>query len=283
MKKFLLILLVLIFGSVGFCACEINCPSPYDLTSPVSRMLSTVTGQKFLAQKIGAKIIKKSVKKNIISGDIKTNLKTYSVRDLKAGRFKSIEIKGKNVNAQGVHLSSFTAKTICDFNYVTQDENGNIILKEDMPFALVVTMSEDDINKTMQSSDYRRMVDNINSIGGSFNIFQINTTTVRVKNDKIYYAMKYTIPFIRTTKEVVFSANLHVDDGNINFANTVYENKSSNVDLDKFSKILNYINPLDFSARVLENKDAKFNVEKVNVNDGTVTISGKIVVLKDKE
>lgn len=55
------------------------------------------------------------------------------------------------------------------------------------------------------------------------------------------------------------------------------------LDVDKLSKLINYINPLDFSAKILENKDAKFNIETVNVSNGKITIDGNMTILKDKE
>lgn len=261
----------------------LKCPAPYDLTSGFSRGVSTVTGQKFLSEKIGEKLVKKAIKKNITSGDIKVNLDAYSVRDLKAGRFKSLEINGKNVDIQGVYISSFNAKTLCNFNYIANDKRGNYIVKEDIPASFNATITEEDLNKTMLSSDYKRMIDDINSIGGNFNIFQITSTNIKLKNDKMYYVLKYSMPFVRKTKELVITANLKVENGQIELANTSFLNNSMALDVDKLSKLINYINPLDFSAKILENKDAKFNIETVNISNGKITIDGNMTILKDKE
>ena len=261
----------------------LKCPAPYDLTSGFSRGMSTVTGQKFLSEKIGEKLVKKAIKKNITSGDIKVNLDAYSVRDLKAGRFKSLEINGKNVDIQGVYISSFNAKTLCNFNYIANDKRGNYIVKEDIPASFNATITEEDLNKTMLSSDYKRMIDDINSIGGNLNIFQITSTNIKLKNDKMYYVLKYSMPFVRKTKELVITANLKVENGQIELANTSFLNNSMALDVDKLSKLINYINPLDFSAKILENKDAKFNIETVNISNGKITIDGNMTILKDKE
>ena len=92
MKKIILsfVLLLAVQGVQAQDCSTLKCPAPYDLTSGFSRGMSSVTGQKFLSEKIGEKLVKKAIKKNITSGDIKVNLDAYSVRDLKAGRFKSI-------------------------------------------------------------------------------------------------------------------------------------------------------------------------------------------------
>lgn len=285
MKKIILsfVLLLAVQGVQAQDCSTLKCPAPYDLTSGFSRGMSTVTGQKFLSEKIGEKLVKKAIKKNITSGDIKVNLDAYSVRDLKAGRFKSLEINGKNVDIQGVYISSFNAKTLCNFNYIANDKRGNYIVKEDIPASFNAIITEEDLNKTMLSSDYKRMIDDINSIGGNLNIFQITSTNIKLKNDKMYYVLKYSMPFVRKTKELVMTANLKVENGQIELANTSFLNNSMALDVDKLSKLINYINPLDFSAKILENKDAKFNIETVNISNGKITIDGNMTILKDKE
>lgn len=285
MKKIVLglVLLLAVQGAQAQDCSTLKCPTPYDLTSGFSRGLSTVTGQKFLSEKIGEKLVKKAIKKNIVSGDIKADLDAYSVRDLKAGRFKSLEVSGKNVDIQGIYVSSFNAKTLCNFNYIANDKRGNYIVKEDIPVSFNAVVTEEDLNKTMNSSDYKRMIDDINSIGGNFNIFQITSTNIKLKNNKMYYVLKYSMPFVRKTKELVISADLNVENGQIVLANTTFLNNSMSLDVDKLSKLINYINPLDFSAKILENKDAKFNIENVKISDGKIVVDGSMTILKDKE
>ena len=285
MKKIVLglVLLLAVQGVQAQDCSTLKCPAPYDLTSVFSRGMSTVTGQKFLSEKIGEKLVKKAIKKNIVSGDIKADLDAYSVRDLKAGRFKSLEVSGKNVDIQGIYVSSFNAKTLCNFNYIANDKRGNYIVKEDIPVSFNAVVTEEDLNKTMNSSDYKRMIDDINSIGGNFNIFQITSTNIKLKNNKMYYVLKYSMPFVRKTKELVISADLNVENGQIVLANTTFLNNSLSLDVDKLSKLINYINPLDFSAKILENKDAKFNIENVKISDGKIVVDGIMTILKDKE
>lgn len=285
MKKIVLglVLLLAVQGAQAQDCSTLKCPAPYDLTSGFSRGMSTVTGQKFLSEKIGEKLVKKAIKKNIVSGDIKADLDAYSVRDLKAGRFKSLEVSGKNVDIQGIYVSSFNAKTLCNFNYIANDKRGNYIVKEDIPVSFNAVVTEEDLNKTMNSSDYKRMIDDINSIGGNFNIFQITSTNIKLKNNKMYYVLKYSMPFVRKTKELVISADLNVENGQIVLANTTFLNNSMSLDVDKLSKLINYINPLDFSAKILENKDAKFNIENVKISDGKIVVDGSMTIIKDKE
>ncbi len=284
MKKVLLTLLFLIIGQTGFASCDIqSCVAPYDLTSGFSRFFSKITGQNFIASKIGESLTKKAIKKEITSGKIDVNLKSFSTRDLKAGRFKSLEITGKDVVVDGIYISYFNTKTLCDFNYVVQDKNGKVIVKEDIPVRVNVVITEDDLNSTMNSSDYKRMLSDINTIGGTLNLFQIVSTSVKLKNGKMYYIMKYALPFVRKPQEIVISADLCIHNGEIILANTNLVSDSLALDVHSFSKILNYINPLDFSAKILENKNARFNIQNVKISNGKIDIDGQVTVLKDKE
>lgn len=284
MKKILLTILLLAAGQMSFASCDTqNCIPPYDLTSVVSRFFSKVTGQNFIAEKVGESIAKKAIKKEISSGKIDVNLKSFSTRDLKAGRFKSLEITGKDIVVDGVYISYFKTKTLCDFNYVVQDKNGDVIVKEDIPVYAETTITEDDLNNTMNSADYKRLVNDINMLGGSLNLFQIVSTSVKLKKGKMFYIMKYSLPFVRKPQEIVISADVCVHNGEIILANTNFVSENLALDINKFSKLLNYINPLDFSAKILENKNARFNIRNVNVAGDKITIDGMITVLKDKE
>ena len=135
----------------------------------------------------------------------------------------------------------------------------------------------------MNSSDYKRMLSDINTIGGTLNLFQIVSTSVKLKNGKMYYIMKYALPFVRKPQEIVISADLCIHNGEIILANTNLVSDCLALDVHSFSKILNYINPLDFSAKILENKNARFNIQNVKISNGKIDIDGQVTVLKDKE
>ncbi len=285
MKKILLILVLLAFGQVSFAQnCQtLSCPAPYDLTSGFSRFVSAATGQNFLAEKIAESIIKKSINQNIQSGDINVKVNSYSTRDLKAGKFKSFEVTAKNVDVDGIYVSYFDAKTLCDFNYIAPAQNNKYIVKENIPLTFSSIITEEDLNNTMNSPDYKRFINDFNTIGGVCHLFKITSTSVKLQNGKMYYIVKYALPFVRQSKKVVLSANLKVENGRIVLNNTTYEGNNSTTDIDTFSRLLNYINPLDFSAKILENKDANFSVKNVNITDGKILIDGRITVLKDEE
>ena len=53
------------------------------------------------------------------------------------------------------------------------------------------------------------------------------------------------------------------------------------MDLQKLDFILNYLNPLDFSVQILDNKDAKVSVDNVDIKNNQIVTSGVVVIPKD--
>ena len=53
------------------------------------------------------------------------------------------------------------------------------------------------------------------------------------------------------------------------------------MDLQKLDFILNYLNPLDFSVQILDNKDAKVSVDSIDIKNNQIVTSGIVVIPKD--
>ena len=75
--------------------------------------------------------------------------------------------------------------------------------------------------------------------------------------------------------------NLLVDEGEIILDNPQFVNSSMKVDLGSLTKVFNYLNPLEYSLKVMENKDAVLNVRNVNIVNDKINITGIINVPKD--
>ena len=93
--------------------------------------------------------------------------------------------------------------------------------------------------------------------------------------------MKVEIPFVKHTQDIILVSDLKVVRGKVDFVNTKIVNESFNIDLRKIDRIVNYINPLDFSLNILENKDARLTVQSINVKDDKINIRGFIVIPQD--
>ena len=280
MKKLVLLLGILLFTSgISFGSeCSYQCVEPYDLNNPISTFFSKITGINFTRTKISESVLKKIISNSVKGGKLNISIDSYSGKDLANGRFKSLIITGKDVSIDGIYLSSVELKSLCEFNYLQYDKQGNVTFKEDFPMSFNIQMSSDDINKTMQSEKYQMLLKNMNKL--SFAGVRIESTESSIRGNKFYYSMNIAIPFLKTQKiEIV--GDLKVTDGRISLKDTRLSSNSKTMDLKKIDSIMSYINPLDFSINIFNNKNAKLHVRNVAIKNNIIIAEGIIVVPKD--
>lgn len=283
MKKLMLALGILLFSAnITFAGClTFQCPTNPELSNGFARALSNATGTNFLAEKAAQSIIKSQIKKEA-KGSFNVKVDSFSVPDLKAGRFKGLEITGKNIITDDVYLSYLKLKTLCDYNYIVVDsKNNTATFKEDFGMAFAASVTENDLNNTMKAAGYNALIDELNSIGGSFNLFKITTSHVKIRDNKFMYVVQVAFPFVNTKKDVVLTADINVHNGKIIFSHTKLINDYFAMDLSSAAYAINYLNPLNFTLKILENKDADMQVEEAVIKDNQINVDGTILVLKD--
>ncbi len=281
MKKIVLLLgMLLIANTSAMAACKYNCVAPYDMNNKFRTFVGAVSGVNFTAEKVGQKVVKKAFNKVATNDNLKVKLDSYSAKDLKNGIFKSMSIEGQDVNVNDIYLSYLKLDTLCNFNYIKQVDN-EVVFMEDFPMSFDIRMTATDINKTMQSEKYQRIINDLNQLGNSIGGVKISSTKVAVKSSKFYYIIGIAIPFIRTEQKLVINSDLVVKKGKIDFANTKLVSDAFSIDLKKIDFILNYLNPLDFSVNILDNKEAKVSVDSVSVQNSVIHTKGVVIIPKD--
>lgn len=282
MKKIIILLGLCLFSSTASIAanCEYSCVEPYDTNGKFSTFISNITGLNFTQTKISEAVLKKSISKTV-KGDknLKVDIESYSAKDLKNGIFKSLLISGENVVVEDIYLSALELKSLCDFNYVQYDKKGNLTFKEDFPMSFNITMDSDDINNTMKSEKYKKVINDVNKLG--LGGIKVASTTSSIRGNKFYYALNIEIPFIKKEQKVEISADIKVKNGKIDFDNTRLASNSFNLDLKRFDFLMDYLNPLDFSVNIFNNKDAKVYIKNIAIKNNTIVTDGTVVVPKD--
>lgn len=281
MKKIVLLLGLMMIASTSAMAAECNyrCVEPYDMNNKFSSFFSSITGLNFAKTQISEAVIKKAVSKTI-KGDknLKIDLDSYSAKDLNNGIFKSLSMSAKNINIDGVYLSSVEMRSLCDFNYVKYDKKGNLTFKEDFPISFAFEMSSDDINNTMKSEKYQKVINDINKL--SFAGIKVSSTSASIRGNKFYYVINIAIPFLKE-KKVEITADLKVKNGKIDFENTRLSSNSFNLDLKKIDFLMDYLNPLDFSVNIFDNKQAKVYINNIAIKNNVIVTDGIAVIPKD--
>lgn len=287
LKRAALILLLSVFClNLGlaktFAACDYSqmcAPKAYDLSSKTEQITSRATGMTFIAEKIAQSIIKHELKK-ATKEKFKVEMKSYSAKDLLQGKFKSLRIYGKHLNIDDVYLSSFEAKTVCDFNYV-QVTKKSIKFKENMVMDYSMEITNADLQKTVKSSQYLEKLNRTNLSAFGITFFKLGNANVQIKNGKLYFTINVTSPLSANPVPIVVRSDVKVEEGNIVLTKIDLVNIYTVIDFSKLTYLLNAINPLTFSTEIFENKNTKMSVRSVDIINDKIIIKGIVFIPKN--
>jgi len=285
MKKLFLVLSLIFFGSTqAFAACDYSglcAPKAYDLSSSGCQLTSKVTGMTFLSEKIAQCIIRNELKK-ATKENFKVEIKSYSANDLLNGRFKSLKLYGKNLEIDGAYMSSFEAKTVCDFNYIQiNKKTKSIKFKENMVMNYALELSNNDLQKTLKSTDYLKMVNKIKLSSMGITFFKLSGANVEIKNNKLYFTINITSPLSAKPIPICVRSEVKVEDGNIVLTKVDLVNAYTVLDLSKMTYLLNALNPLTFSTDILNNKNSKMKIQAVEIIGDRISIKGTLFIPKN--
>ena len=281
MKKILVLLGAIVISSGA--AFSADCSSFKCPANPYSDNLSisNVTGTNFLAERIANTIIKKQILRDS-QGKYKVNLESYNIAALKKGIFKSLEITGEDTVTDGIYASMIKLRTVCDYNYIEiNNKEKTTTFKEDFGMAYAVQFTESDLNKTMANSQYTDLIRKVNSIGNTTKMFNISSTSAKIINNKLVYVMRVAVPLLNLKKDIAIQTDLKVRNGEIIIDEAELMTEAMKVDVNKLLKLVNYLDPLDFSMELMKNKDANMQVKEVSIKDNKINVSGLITVDKD--
>lgn len=283
MKKITLLIFLAIFWiNPAFAGCDYvsKCsPAAYGTATSAGQTLSKYTGATFFTEQIANAIIKKELKK-ATKENFKVKIKTFSAKDLAQGKFKSLNISGKNLEIENAYITLFELKTLCDFNYVELGKN-SIKFKENMVMDFTMEISDFDLRRTMKSSGYLDMLNNTNLSAMGMTFFKLENADVRIKNNKLFFTIKMSSKLLPKPLDIVLKTDLKVEDGQIVLTKIDFVNALTRVDLSKLTYLLNMINPLTFSTDILENKNSKLSVQNVNIIGDKIVINGLVFIPKN--
>ena len=266
-------------SSDSFSTCDYMCSAPYDTNSGLRTFFSAVTGLNTITEKAAENALKKEILEFGSAKKLKVNIDSYSSKDLKNGIFKSAEINAKNAVIKNIYLSSIDLKTLCDFNYLKYDD-GNLTVMENFPMSFNIEFSSNDLNNTMQSPKYMDLINNL-TFGDSPIRLKIVSARAAIKNHKFYYILSLKIPFVRKPQTIVLLADINVKDGNFIYSNTKIVSGHFNLESQNLDSVLNYLNPLDFSVKIIHNKKANIKIKNVEIEDDKISTNGVVIIPKD--
>lgn len=276
MKRLFIIFIAIILSvNTAHAQASYCCAVPEGLSSPIARGITNALGCNLLAKKAAKTAIIRVLKRNA-EGDYDIKIDSYSGMDLKKGKFKSLEIEGKNLNNKGVYVSHVYMKTLCDYNYVDYWKHPAIFYT-DVPVAFTAQISEDDLNKTLVDMGYIQKLTDLNIGGISF--FKIDNVRFKLKRNKIYLIVQMKAPILMGERIVkfTFSGKLNVENGKILLENLESENLK-NINMTKFVDIINSMNPFDIPLQIIRGSDSTLSINGIRIIDNKICVDGIIVV-----
>lgn len=255
---------------------------PYPVSNSAIRLLNSAIGANFLSELAVEKIIQLNLKKNTGS-NFKVQLKTYGVKDLSEGKFKSLNISAKEAQIGGFFMKNVHASTICDYNRILFQKDEPPKIFEDFIANFKSTITNDSLNKTIAGRDFQEFFNTINIKTKNTNILKISDPEIAIENDKIKYSIQVEIPLVFATVHHKFTtlSSLRIVDGIIEFADTEIEG------LGKFSSkfvtsIFSKINPFQFNFEKNLKTPSFLILKDVNIINNQIELSGVFVALKNQ-
>lgn len=288
MKK---IFIVLLFLSVFTLNVQAKDYTSYCIDKSASK---TLTGT--LASAVGVN----AVKRNVIESEIASALKkeTGAKFDVKvasfyganvtSGAFKGLSLKGENLLWKGLYITNLTADTICSYNEVKY-ENDTLGFVENSVMEFSATLTEDDLKKAMAQNKYGKMMEQLNQDKAFSSLMKIESQDIKIKDDKLVFEYEVSLlknlnhlPLKLPNLNLSFSSGLAVKDGEIQLLDFGLNNK--NVKYDFLLPFINKFNPTSWN--ITENNDfiknAKVEINDVQIKDSKIEIKGAIIALKSE-
>ena len=285
MKKIIfLILFLFLFIPISAAQSEIKetkycaVANEQDTGNALSKVVSNVSGANFISTKAAELAIQKAIKAQLGSG---TNVEIYpyTLGSLIQGKFKKMTLDAKSLNLTGLNVSKFNATTLCDYNQIGVKDN-NLLFKENFVMKFSGKITENDLKKTMSSSQYLALVDSvkINFLGQT--LFKISSMNMEIQNNKLVITSKVMSPVMwgLDSKTITATSGLSIENGKIKYTDLTIMNNKSLKHLNSLLSLINLVNPFTFEIKLSQNTKGYTSVKNVIIKNNEILLDGILYV-----
>lgn len=233
------------------------------------------------AEHIAENIIKKSLKKET-KGKFKVKFEGYTLLSMKSGIFKNLEFTGKNLNIDDIEIPYMKMKSISDYNWIDYNQKP-VVIKSDMNYAFEVHLTENSINTALDKEEYQNVLNKVNNI--AYPLFVIKNVDAKLTfNNKIRLIVCYNFPISPSRKDKVFyvTTGLKVENNRILATNVDLDKRYENLQKSKVVNLINLLDPLSFTLKILDDKKCNARIENVKIVDNIIQVNGKIYLKEER-
>ncbi len=284
MKKILLLFLLLLNIQVVVAKdYGVFCSSGY-ADKTFKGDLMSLSGVNFINKNIIEYQIQKAIKKNTGSNP-KVNIEGFWGTSILDGEFKSFKAKSKNLFFNDVYLSDVSVESVCPYNKVNYKDN-RLYFDENFVLKYSANITQDDLDKTIQQSQYQKVIDKINSNNIFSSVFKIEASKVEIKNDRLVLSFGLhskdnsgIFSFMNKLPKLYIETGLDIEDGKIKFC-------SLNSNLAQKSRdlidVINSLNPFLYNVKFDKHNEGKLDIEKVKIADSKIALEGYLTFEKNQ-
>ena len=215
---------------------------------------------------------------NIAAGDINVKVNSFSATDSKNGKFKSILVKGENIDVYSVYISNLLVKTRCKFMYFDLDSNP-IKLLEPTIVDFDAKFSENDFNKILRTNSYKKYFFRMKYNSKDLKGLEISRPRVIIRDEKINFLVNVKAPFIKTFM-LRATSSLEIVDNSFNLKDLRLGTYTHNIPIAGANYLINLLNPLNFAQHSFEKEGFKILLKNVRINGNDVVTSGSVFIKK---
>lgn len=269
MKKIVLIILMFLFLVPSYAGTEATSETIKETKFSITKPIVEKIVQNYIQKKAKEELGKKS--------KVKVKFESYSIATLKKGIFKYFEITGKNVLYEGIHVPYMNLKTISDYNWIDYEKNP-VEFKSDMVFNYELHLDEQAISDALNNEKYKSNLNNVNNLMHPF--FAVRNVDIKINDNRVYIYVQYSVPLVNINKEykMAIVSDFKVSNGRIKPDNLRIEQGYRNISLRKITHLINLLDPLTYTLKILENKQCTANIEYIKIDDNVIKVSGKVLV-----
>jgi|GEM_PF-3418509 len=257
-----------------------TCPSkPYPVSNVLTRNLQRFTGMNLLVTNTAEGLIESNIKKLLDTGEINVNIKGYSAMDLLAGKFKSVQLSAKNLSKDGIYVSSFEAKSLCEYTQVNRNSNPIVPLTPVyVRFKGLITDS--DINNTVNSDQYRQKLRgvSIKLFNQDIDLVDFLNLKANIKDNRLVISTDIHFNGMPAYMKlpVKMGIGLKVVDNKLRIADLQMISKPLGGELNMLSNFISFQKPVIVDFNDLSKNGSDIQIKKFSIVSNKINLEGTL-------
>lgn len=256
------------------------CPSrPYPVSNVLTRNLQRFTGMNLIFTSAAEGMIENSVKKLLDTGEIDVKIKGYSAMDLLDGKFKSVQLSAKNLSKDGVYVSSFEAKSLCEYTQVDRNSNPVVPLTP-VYIGFKGLITDSDINNTVNSDKYRQKLRgvSIKLFNQDIDLVDFLNLKANIKDDRLVISTDIHFNGMPAYMKlpVKMGIGLKIVDNKLRISDLQMISKPLGGELNMLSTFISFQKPVIVDFNDLSKNGSDIQIKKFSIVSNKINLEGTL-------